>query len=120
VDATQTNGVQLVRPDSAVIVKVRTYTVGRSESQIYDENDDVKLNEMLEVVGILWTDPQGGQLPSDDDAYVDEFAPYCPPASLVPRVQAVFYSTLSHCNPHLPSVVPDERLCSLRDGVSLL
>ena len=76
--------------------------------QLYgDEAEAVRLNEMLDVVAVLWADPQGGRVEDEPTHELDAFNP---PPSLIPRLHALYYSTLQHGNPLVPSPVPRDRM----------
>lgn len=90
--------------------------------KIYTESDNLKLNEMIEVVGFLSVDPalsaefQPEKDPllhpqSESDA---EVITHNPPPSLVPRLHAVYVKKLEHCNPLVKNINLDEAL----EGVS--
>lgn len=75
--------------------------------QIYDDNDNLKINDMIEVVGFLSVDPAlSGEFQADKDSILEptcetdaEVITHNPPPSLVPRLHAVHVRKLEHCNP---------------------
>ncbi|XP_073947563.1 mini-chromosome maintenance complex-binding protein isoform X2 [Choristoneura fumiferana] len=75
--------------------------------KIYTEDDQLKLNEMIEVVGFLSVDPTlSGEFQPEKDPLVNpqsenevEAITLNPPPSLVPRLHAVHVKKLEHCNP---------------------
>ncbi|KAL4706219.1 hypothetical protein ACJJTC_018403 [Scirpophaga incertulas] len=84
--------------------------------KIYDENDDLKLNDMIEVVGFLSVDPAlSGEFQTEKDTLLDpeienevESVTHNPPPSLVPRLHAVYVKKLQHCNPLIPEKVDQD------------
>ncbi|GAB1607546.1 mini-chromosome maintenance complex-binding protein-like [Argonauta hians] len=91
--------------------------------KVYDKIDHLKVNDMLEVVGILSTDPsmaadsQDSSTNNDDGEEGEEVdmestsvEQQLPPPSLVPRLHAVVVARLEHNNPWLlPSINKDGR-----------
>jgi len=72
--------------------------------KLYDVKDgDIKLNDVIEVVGIVSLDPNLA-VPDVDDEMGS--SPSLPPPSLVPRLHALTFTHLSHNNPLLPSLPP--------------
>ncbi|KAH9629340.1 hypothetical protein HF086_017715 [Spodoptera exigua] len=79
--------------------------------KIYDDSENVKLNEMIEVVGFLSVDPAlSGEFQPEKDPLLDpetesevETITHNPPPSLVPRLHAVYVKKLDHCNPLIES-----------------
>ncbi|CAG9793682.1 unnamed protein product [Diatraea saccharalis] len=75
--------------------------------KIYEENDNLKLNDLIEVVGFLSVDPVlSGEFQPEKDSLLDpqlenelETITHNPPPSLVPRLHAVYVKKLDHCNP---------------------
>ncbi|CAH0398600.1 unnamed protein product [Chilo suppressalis] len=75
--------------------------------KIYEENDNLKLNDLIEVVGFLSVDPAlSGEFQPEKDLLVEpeiesevETITHNPPPSLVPRLHAVYVKKLEHCNP---------------------
>ncbi|XP_063382766.1 mini-chromosome maintenance complex-binding protein [Cydia fagiglandana] len=75
--------------------------------KVYTEDDQLKLNEMIEVVGFLSVDPAlSGEFQPETDPLIDpqgenevEAITHNPPPSLVPRLHAVYVKKLEHCNP---------------------
>ncbi|KAI5644168.1 mini-chromosome maintenance replisome factor domain-containing protein [Phthorimaea operculella] len=89
--------------------------------KIYDESDNLKLNDMIEVIGFLSVDPAlSGEFITDDDAnesaFLDseptetgvETITHNPPPSLVPRLHAVHVKKLEHCNPLVTEAIDQE------------
>ncbi|XP_023938645.1 mini-chromosome maintenance complex-binding protein [Bicyclus anynana] len=85
--------------------------------KIYDDSDNLKINDMIEVVGFLSVDPAlSGEFQAEKDPLL---APECeseaeiithnPPPSLVPRLHAVYVKKLEHCNP-LVKGAPDQEM----------
>ncbi|CAH2040006.1 unnamed protein product, partial [Iphiclides podalirius] len=80
--------------------------------KIYGEADNLKLNDMIEVVGFLSVDPAlSGEFQPDKNCFLEpdcennaETITHNPPPSLVPRIHAVFVKKLDHCNPLLGDV----------------
>ncbi|CAD0200632.1 unnamed protein product [Chrysodeixis includens] len=79
--------------------------------KIYDDNENLKLNDMIEVVGFLSVDPAlSGEFQPEKDPLLDpqtesevETITHNPPPSLVPRLHAVYVKKLEHCNPLVKS-----------------
>ncbi|KAE8589534.1 hypothetical protein XENTR_v10017603 [Xenopus tropicalis] len=82
--------------------------------KVYEGWDLFKVNDVLEVYGILSVDPALSALtedreavsalldPSDDMDTLEEHRAHCPPASLVPRIHTIVTRKLQHNNPLLP------------------
>lgn len=79
------------RPSKACIVK------------FYDDSSNLSLNDVLEVVGFLSIDASlcGASLQSDDHENFTEICAMNPPPSLIPRIHAISYRSLTHLNPLL-------------------
>ncbi|XP_052468994.1 mini-chromosome maintenance complex-binding protein isoform X1 [Carassius gibelio] len=84
--------------------------------KVYEDWDGFKLNDMLEVFGILSVDPalsvtaderEASSLldPTEGMETVEEQRVHSPPASLVPRLHMLYAQPLVHNNPLLPSSV---------------
>lgn len=81
--------------------------------KIYNENENLKLNDMIEVIGFLSVDPSlSGEFKEDKDSMLElqiessvEIITHNPPPSLVPRLHAVHVQKLEHCNPLLSNSV---------------
>ncbi|KAJ0178498.1 hypothetical protein K1T71_006321 [Dendrolimus kikuchii] len=75
--------------------------------KIYDDSDNLKLNDMIEVVGFLSVDPSlSGEFQNQKNPLLEpdienevETITHNPPPSLVPRLHAVYVKKLEHCNP---------------------
>ena len=75
--------------------------------QLYDDSENIKLNDMIEVIGFLSVDPAlSGEFQPEKDPLIDpqaesdvETITHNPPPSLVPRLHAVYVKKLDHCNP---------------------
>ncbi|CAH0729506.1 unnamed protein product, partial [Brenthis ino] len=75
--------------------------------KLYEEDENLKLNDMIEVVGFLSVDPAlSGEFQPETDALLEplseseaEILTHNPPPSLVPRLHAVYVKKLNHCNP---------------------
>lgn len=75
--------------------------------KLYEEDESLKLNDMIEIVGFLSVDPAlSGEFQPDKDPLLDpiseseaEILTHNPPPSLVPRLHAVYVKKLTHCNP---------------------
>ncbi|XP_063363784.1 mini-chromosome maintenance complex-binding protein [Cydia amplana] len=75
--------------------------------KVYTEDNQLKLNEMIEVVGFLSVDPAlSGEFQPETDPLINpqgeneaEAITLNPPPSLVPRLHAVCVRKLEHCNP---------------------
>ncbi|XP_058651850.1 mini-chromosome maintenance complex-binding protein isoform X1 [Onychostoma macrolepis] len=86
--------------------------------KVYENLDSFKLNDMLEVFGILSVDPALSMIaderetsslldPTEGMETVEEQRVHSPPASLVPRVHMLYAQPLVHNNPLLPSSAPE-------------
>ncbi|XP_012551542.1 uncharacterized protein LOC100286771 isoform X1 [Bombyx mori] len=81
--------------------------------KIYSDNENLKLNDMIEVIGFLSVDPSlSGEFKEDKDSMIElqiessvEIITHNPPPSLVPRLHAVHVQKLEHCNPLLSNSV---------------
>ncbi|KAM6956090.1 mini-chromosome maintenance complex-binding protein [Aplochiton taeniatus] len=83
--------------------------------KVYEEWDSFKLNDTLEVYGILSVSPALSVLSEEKEAAsllldptesmetAEELRAHCPPASLVPRLHMLHAKPLPHHNPLLPS-----------------
>ncbi|XP_050351974.1 mini-chromosome maintenance complex-binding protein [Nymphalis io] len=75
--------------------------------KVYDDEENLKLNDMIEVVGFLSVDPAlSGEFQPAKGSLLEpicetdaEIITHNPPPSLVPRLHAVFVKKLDHCNP---------------------
>nr|XP_049706474.1 mini-chromosome maintenance complex-binding protein [Helicoverpa armigera] len=75
--------------------------------KLYDDSENVKLNDMIEVVGFLSVDPAlSGEFQPEKNPLLEldtesevETITHNPPPSLVPRLHAVYVKKLDHCNP---------------------
>ncbi|KAM3960708.1 mini-chromosome maintenance complex-binding protein [Aphomia sociella] len=74
--------------------------------KMYQESDNLKLNNMVEIIGFLSVDPtlSGEFQPEKNELEIQleteaETITHNPPPSLVPRVHAVYIKKLEHCNP---------------------
>uniref|UniRef100_A0A8B9GYX5 Mini-chromosome maintenance complex-binding protein n=1 Tax=Astyanax mexicanus TaxID=7994 RepID=A0A8B9GYX5_ASTMX len=92
--------------------------------KVYEEWDGFKLNDMLEVFGILSVDPALSLIAEDKEASsmldptesmetVEEQRAHSPPASLVPRIHMLYAQPLQHNNPLLPSAVSEDKAAFL-------
>lgn len=77
--------------------------------QLYREFDAFKVGEVVDVVGVLGTDPSLAPLTytesSENEQLMDTAAErraHCPPPSLVPRLHAMVVRHPPHSNPLLP------------------
>ncbi|KAL8579010.1 hypothetical protein ACOMHN_035949 [Nucella lapillus] len=75
--------------------------------KVYDDSHGLKVNDVIDVVGILSVDPSMANFSSDQDQQdmamtAAERAVHTPPPSLVPRVHAVLIRKMAHNNPLLP------------------
>ncbi|CAI9736278.1 Hypothetical predicted protein [Octopus vulgaris] len=75
--------------------------------KIYDKIETLKVNDMLEVIGILSIDPSMVADSSDFSGDIEEgmsstaVEQHLPPPSLVPRIHAVMVNKVNHNNPWL-------------------
>ncbi|XP_072293289.1 mini-chromosome maintenance complex-binding protein [Eucyclogobius newberryi] len=87
--------------------------------KVYEDWDKFKVNDVLEVYGILSVSPALSALadekessalldPSDSMETAEEQRVHCPPASLVPRLHMLHARPLCHNNPLLPPGTPEE------------
>lgn len=84
-DSSTFKGLNLVLPsDSGVCSMV----------MVYDDQDSLKINDVIEVYGIVERLPQ----PEDVEMESDDAARF-PPSSLVPRLHVVRFNKCSDCNP---------------------
>ncbi|XP_078668117.1 mini-chromosome maintenance complex-binding protein-like [Branchiostoma floridae x Branchiostoma belcheri] len=100
--------------------------------KVYQSSDSLKLNDVVEFVGVLSIDPalatfNSGTGETGTSAYedggdmmdVEEQAAHSPPPSLVPRLHAILVQKLVHTNPGCLSTSPHQRPC-LVSSVSTL
>lgn len=89
---------------------------------VYDQCEDIKLNDMIEFVGVVSIQPkfaafaeekpdESGPMVLTPDSFMseEEHAAHYPPTSLVPRLHCVFYQHLKHSNPSIPLDI-DEKI----------
>lgn len=84
--------------------------------KVYEDWDQFKVNDMLEVYGVLSVSPafsaltqeQEGLDPWDSMETMEEQRVHCPPASLVPRLHVLHVQPLLHNNPLLPREVLED------------
>ncbi|XP_077206047.1 mini-chromosome maintenance complex-binding protein isoform X1 [Paroedura picta] len=89
--------------------------------KMYGNWDNFKVNDVLEVYGILSVDPVLNMLNNEDrenssspvdsmDSMdtVEEQRVHSPPASLVPRIHVILAQKLQHINPLLPACLNEE------------
>ncbi|XP_064924701.1 mini-chromosome maintenance complex-binding protein [Columba livia] len=87
--------------------------------RVYESWDSFKVNDVLEVYGILSVDPVLSIVNSDerDSSTLDpvesmdtteEQRVHSPPASLVPRIHVILAQKLQHINPLLPACLNEE------------
>ncbi|XP_045450712.1 mini-chromosome maintenance complex-binding protein [Melitaea cinxia] len=75
--------------------------------KVYEDDENLKINDMIEVVGFLSVDPAlSGEFASEKNSLLEpvseteaEIITHNPPPSLVPRLHAVYVKKLDHCNP---------------------
>jgi hypothetical protein len=71
--------------------------------KVYEPLPDIRLTDMLELVGVVSLDPAlahlGAEQQEEDMMMGMGTAPHLPPPSLVPRLHVVSYTKLSHNNP---------------------
>ncbi|KAG9460887.1 hypothetical protein GDO78_018928, partial [Eleutherodactylus coqui] len=81
---------------------------------VYENWDSFKVNDVLEVYGVLSVEPALGAPYEDRDPMssllepvdaLEEQRAHSPPTSLVPRVHAIVIHKLAHTNPLIPSSV---------------
>ncbi|KAK3572854.1 hypothetical protein QTP86_008251 [Hemibagrus guttatus] len=88
--------------------------------KVYSEWDSFRLNDMLEIFGILSVDPALSLVAEDKEASsfldptesmesVEEQRAHSPPTSLVPRLHMLYAEPLQHNNPLLPSSVSEDK-----------
>ncbi|XP_030628302.1 mini-chromosome maintenance complex-binding protein [Chanos chanos] len=86
--------------------------------KVYEEWEKFKVNDMLEVFGVLSVDPALSLIADDKEASslldptesmetVEEQRAHSPPASLVPRLHMLYGQSLQHNNSLLPSAVEE-------------
>ncbi|XP_018431141.1 PREDICTED: mini-chromosome maintenance complex-binding protein, partial [Nanorana parkeri] len=85
--------------------------------KVYENWDSFKVNDVLEVFGVLSVDPALSAVDEDRDRLcawldpadgmdtVEEQRVHSPPTSLVPRIHAVIVQKLHHNNPLIPTSV---------------
>ncbi|XP_028324391.1 mini-chromosome maintenance complex-binding protein isoform X2 [Gouania willdenowi] len=98
--------------------------------KVYEDWDSFKLNDMLEVYGILSVSPVLSVLadeketssslldPTDSMETAAEQRVHCPPASLVPRLHLVHSQRLLHNNPLMPLTVMEQNTAFLSSTLS--
>ncbi|XP_026992101.2 mini-chromosome maintenance complex-binding protein isoform X2 [Tachysurus fulvidraco] len=97
--------------------------------KVYNEWDSFKLNDMLEIFGILSVDPALSLVAEDKEASsfldttesmesVEEQRAHSPPTSLVPRLHMLYAEPLQHNNPLLPSAVSEDKGANFNNAIS--
>ncbi|XP_074502870.1 mini-chromosome maintenance complex-binding protein isoform X1 [Sebastes fasciatus] len=98
--------------------------------KVYEDWDGFKLNDTLEVFGILSVSPALSALADEKDAssslldptecmeMAEEQRVHCPPASLVPRLHVLYAKPLPHNNPVLPSASLEDNSTFLSSTLS--
>ncbi|XP_029926043.1 mini-chromosome maintenance complex-binding protein [Myripristis murdjan] len=98
--------------------------------KVYEDWDSFKLNDTLEVYGILSVSPALSALAEEKDASsslldpaecmetAEEQRVHSPPASLVPRLHMIYAKPLPHCNPLLPSAALEDNSAFLSSTLS--
>ncbi|NXD65828.1 MCMBP protein, partial [Eolophus roseicapillus] len=87
--------------------------------QVYESWDSFKVNDVLEVYGILSVDPvlsivnseerdSSTLNPMESMDTAEEQRVHSPPASLVPRIHVILAQKLQHINPLLPACLNEE------------
>ncbi|XP_061491813.1 mini-chromosome maintenance complex-binding protein isoform X1 [Rhineura floridana] len=88
--------------------------------KIYENGDSFKVNDVLEVYGILSVDPILNMVNNEERENsspaesmdcmdtVEEQRVHSPPASLVPRIHVILAQKLQHINPLLPACLNEE------------
>ncbi|KAM6444145.1 mini-chromosome maintenance complex-binding protein isoform 2-T3 [Liasis olivaceus] len=89
--------------------------------KIYENGDSFKVNDILEVYGILSVDPVLNMLNNEERENssslvesmdcmdtMEEQRVHSPPASLVPRIHVILAQKLQHINPLLPACLNEE------------
>lgn len=94
--------------------------------KVYEDWDKYKVNDMLEVFGVLSVSPALSALadekescalldPCDSMETAEEQRVHCPPASLVPRLHVLHARPLCHNNPLLPPGPLEDNSVSLSE-----
>lgn len=98
--------------------------------KVYEDWDSFKLNETVEVYGVLSVSPALSALadqsaassslldPTDSMETIEEQKVHSPPASLVPRLHMLYTKRLSHNNPLLPSAALEDLTSFLSSNLS--
>ncbi|KAJ3610239.1 hypothetical protein NHX12_022333 [Muraenolepis orangiensis] len=99
--------------------------------KVYENCDGFKLNDTLEVYGILSVNPALSALADEKDVSsslvvdpaesmqtAEELRVHSPPASLVPRLHLLHAQRLPHNNPLLPPAAPEDSAASLASTLS--
>ncbi|XP_073337921.1 mini-chromosome maintenance complex-binding protein [Pagrus major] len=98
--------------------------------KVYEDWDSFKLNDTLEVFGILSVSPALSALADEKDASLSLLDPtesmetaeeqrvHSPPASLVPRLHMLYARPLPHNNPLLPSATLEDNSAFLSSTLS--
>ncbi|XP_038614423.1 mini-chromosome maintenance complex-binding protein [Tachyglossus aculeatus] len=96
--------------------------------KVYESWDSFKVNDVLEIYGILSVDPVLSVLNNEErdaSSFLDpmecmdtaeEQRVHSPPASLVPRIHVISAQKLQHINPLLPSCLKEEESKSFVSG----
>ncbi|GJQ77155.1 hypothetical protein Trydic_g14833 [Trypoxylus dichotomus] len=77
--------------------------------KIYQNENNIRLNEVYDFIGFLSNDVALGQIANDDNdvGFEMEIQTHNPPSSLIPRMHCVFWNTVEHSNPLVGQVDTD-------------
>lgn len=93
---------------------------------VYDKYEDLKLNDMVEFIGVVSIQPNFASFPdqktedpnhmalsADNFMTEEEQAAHYPPTSLVPRVHCVMFQPLTHSNPCISADMNEKKAESM-------
>lgn len=86
---------------------------------LYDNYDELKLNDLVELVGFLSFNPASQACIEEEDE--SKFGVHQPPVSIVPRIHCVKYKKVIHNNPLVKDeVLPTERMQFLKKELMIV
>jgi len=102
-DKVNGNNIQKIRSNTVSLNHPIPGSTGKAAIvKMYDVKEgEIKLNDMIEVVGVISLDPSLANFTEEDSNHTT--TPQLPPPSLVPRIHALHYTKLPHNNPLLPT-----------------
>lgn len=90
-------------------------------AKLYNNTNDIKMNDMVEIVGFLSLDPSLSDVSSiEDDERAMETQTHNPPPSLIPRIHCVHWRRISYYNPLCDVELSSQEMQSLKKELHIL